>query len=392
MLEGWNKLFERLEKEEVFYCAFKHLYKIDQVLDTGGEIDLYCPDLKRIGSALKSLGWLKLKRPLTDMKGLEHWYSVSDCKLLHLHIYGVLRTGHSWSKEAILAPILSNSTNIYHGVRICSKSIEQGIIRTRHELKNSTWIGRVVFKKDSKYVSELKRFDRNYEAWPILKRNKLGALIVYIYFVRWLIFRLIRPRRRLSRGKFIAVTGSDGTGKTSLLEGIEDILCPVMRLKKIHVGKPVPIVYSGRGGGSEARQLIRKQILILLRLVKIFANRVLINHGYLIISDRYVSKSRDGMDSMYVSITNSWLCNIQESFNRIWIYLLPKPDVVIRLVADLDTVIARDKSRAESEGESLIRQRFEKFQITQYPGVEEFLVDTSDLSKSNVLDLVLKNI
>ena len=384
MIKKWLALFDVLNHRNVTYAVFKHIEKIDRVLDFGGELDIFCDDYSKVHEILKEEGWIEYYRPLTDLKGLHHWYILVDNGVLHLHVYAEFRSGHSFAKEALLQRLDDKDLTIYRGLYICKENVVDRIKKTRKQLKTKTILGKLIFRLDGKYLREFNTFDNSEQSWPSFYLTRFWRLKIYVNFVRYMLYRLCRSKKSMSRGLIVSITGSDGTGKSTLISSLEYDLQNFSRIKVCHIGKPVTLSSNSRNR-APLTKLIRKQVLIMLRFIEIFKALLYRQMGYLVLMDRYVAISKMGMDSMYVSFKqNKMFESIEHAINSIWRYLLPRPNIVIRLTAPLRVLIERDSKRESVEGKTEIENRYELFSSTVYPGKIQISIDTELLSKSEV--------
>jgi len=204
-----------------------------------------------------------------------------------------------------------------------------------------------------------------------------------------------RPRGRQERMRFasggvlIAVVGSDGTGKSTVLSHCERWLNGVFHVEKVHAGKP-PATWltfpcsvalalyrrarQRRRTPSEGRpaadiptvsgpDLVDASLVYALRAVILAWERRqllvrcgrLAAKGRLVLCDRYPSDTLGAMDSPRLCVgpnRKGLFAAVRNGLARIEMRLyrqIPPPDVVLRLSVSLDTAKQRNRDRPEAQ-------------------------------------------
>ena len=203
-----------------------------------------------------------------------------------------------------------------------------------------------------------------------------------MHHVAVLLLGRIRRRRDLviqTGGMIVALVGPKATGKSTLTSELARVFGHHLDVVRLHVGKPPPTaltwiahmlvpvarwVCPGEASGayecSERRSEKRYSLLFVLRAALLAHDRrILLRRaqrnsvsGALVICDRYPAKTVGAIDSSYFDDTAIERCH---SHLKRWLMLqersiyqsLPRPNLVIRLIAPIETAILRDSERAK---------------------------------------------
>lgn len=211
------------------------------------------------------------------------------------------------------------------------------------------------------------------------------ALFCRMHHVAALLSARMQRRRDLvlqTGGAIVALVGPKGTGKSTLTAAIAKCFGRHLDVVHVHVGKPpptaatwiahmlVPIArrffpgeVSGAYESSERRSEKRYSLLFTLRMVMLaYDRRILLRRaqriatgGGLVICDRYPAETIGAIDSSCFddaaikscpSRLKRWLMLRERSIYR----SLPRPSLVVRLVAPIETAISRDAARIKESG------------------------------------------
>ena len=254
-------------------------------------------------------------------------------------------------------------------------------------------------------------------AWRLRHLRRLGWLgATASRYRRLLLFIAGRLRRRRdlalqTGGAIIALVGPKGTGKSTVGEQLARRLGRYLCVRRIHVGKPPPTLLSslprlfvplGRAllpherlreyQNAERRQKEHYSMLHVLRMLLVsYDRRRLIlralrsaTSGALVITDRYPSESGHATDSSCFdeaavaacqSRIKRWMMRREQALYRD----LPRPTVVLKLVAPLDLVLERDARRSKRGGPDpeAVRRRWHLESAPDFSSSPVVHVDTS---------------
>lgn len=225
-------------------------------------------------------------------------------------------------------------------------------------------------------------------AWRLRGLRRLGPVAA----VRSRLRRVAAlAARRLSRrkdmvletgGTIVALVGSKATGKSTLGNGVAQRLAQHLDVVRIHAGKPPATILSAvprlflplarrlfsneRPSAYEASERRREHsysMLYVLRMTLLAYDRRRLLHrsrraaaaGAIVVSDRYPSETAGTSDSSCFdqaaldacrSPVKRWLMRLERRLYA----ALPRPGLVLRLEAPVETTIRRDAERSKPEG------------------------------------------
>ncbi|HEX5470949.1 MAG TPA: hypothetical protein VFW73_03640, partial [Lacipirellulaceae bacterium] len=238
--------------------------------------------------------------------------------------------------------------------------------------------------------------DRNTNAWTLISLGRrvaralkgrrryrsVGALFCRLHHVAALLSGRIKRRRDFvlqNGGMIVALVGPKATGKSTIGSAIAKYFGRHLDVVRFHVGKPPPTsltwiahmlipvarrLYpretSGAYESGERRQQKRYSLLFVMRMVLLAHDRrTLLRRaqriaagGGLAICDRYPAATIGAIDSSCFddvaiktcgSRLKRWLMLWERSIYR----SLPRPGLVIRLIAPIETTLARDAARVK---------------------------------------------
>jgi thymidylate kinase len=225
-------------------------------------------------------------------------------------------------------------------------------------------------------------------AWRLRDQRRLGHLLGSASRLRRLLFLVLgRFRRRKDMvlqtgGLIVALVGPKATGKSTLTQELATRLGKHLDVHRIHAGKPpltaltlVPRVFmpiarrlfrnerSSEYERPERRQEKRFSLIYVLHMTLLaYERRKLLRRalrtataGGIVISDRYPSANTGAIDSSCFDESavakcgwplKRWLMNTERALYK----GLPKPDLIIRLIAPMDLSIERDAHRVKEGG------------------------------------------
>lgn len=225
-------------------------------------------------------------------------------------------------------------------------------------------------------------------AWRLRDWRRLGfwagAASRLRRFAMLVTSRLLRRKsvQLVSGGVLIALVGPKASGKSTLGAALGDRLGKQLDLRRIHVGKPpatlisapfrvflpilrqlLPAERSGQYHKPERRAdlkfsmayVVRMVLLAYDRRVLLFRIRRAATSGAIVITDRYPPSGTGSIDGQQFGDAAIAVCDkpLKKALMRLEARLcndLPKPDLVIRLTAPIQTTLLRDASRDKRDG------------------------------------------
>ncbi len=234
----------------------------------------------------------------------------------------------------------------------------------------------------------------------------------------WRVLSLLAKRFRRRKdlvlqtgGMIVALVGPKATGKSTIGHVLATRLGQHLDVLRIHAGKPpataltllprlfVPaarfLLSKERAGEYEKPERRREQrysLLYILRMTLLaYDRRKLLTRalraataGSVVISDRYPSESVGTIDSCCFdevalakcsSPLKRWLMNRERALYK----GLPRPGLVLRLTAPIETTIERDARRLKQGGPdaAAVRRRWELESRPEFPGTPVIQIDTN---------------
>jgi thymidylate kinase len=250
-------------------------------------------------------------------------------------------------------------------------------------------------------------------AWRLRGLRRLSPMLGAVSRLRRVLSLLVKRFRRRrdlvlqSGGMIIALVGPKATGKST----IGHVLGPHLDVLRIHAGKPpataltllprllmpaARLLSSKERAGEyekpERRREKRYSLLYILRMTLLaYDRRKLLSRalraataGSVVISDRYPSESVGAIDSCCFdkaalarcsSPLKRWLMNRERALYK----GLPKPGLLLRLEAPIETTIERDAQRQKQGGPdaAAVRRRWELESRHESSGTPVIRIDTS---------------
>jgi thymidylate kinase len=300
MLPLIGRLFEALDSEGVVYCHWKSNAFLAEAVEGEDDLDILVGPSGRqaFSGILQRLGFKEAWMPGRSdrIPGiLDHYgYDETAGRLVHVHAHYKLVLGQDLTKNYHL-PIESaylESSARATWARVPAPEFEWVVFIVRMMIKHATWntilggLGRLSGRereemeflrrsispaRTSEALSRLlpfvdpllfeecvralepgcsfrARVKAGHGIQKALRGCRIlpGAADVWLQFWRRLVQagrrrRLWGPRpgkRMMNGGMLVAVAGGDGSGKTTLIEGISAWLCPPLAGMKVHMGKP----------------------------------------------------------------------------------------------------------------------------------------------------------
>ena len=373
---------------------------------------------------LNESGWIRLINPIANYTGIRHYYFFTALNTYHLHLYSGLRTGDSWLKNYYFPLedfLLKNSFKDINNINILTNEAFHLIFNLRLLIKNSTLFGRLLYKlsiekykKESffidyekinysyfgyledqikEFIASIKYINIRYNKIPSVFscQRKIGFLKKYSLinlktnFLRQIISFFLRASNKAilkfnkilyNDAKIIAIYGSDGSGKSTLVENLVKRYSKYFPCCPAHLGKPFQsnkffnYFYSKNISFKTCKQKIpnnfnlikgfKSLILSLLRLISASCQVIRKLLGITVISDRWPSTVSNAMDGPKI-FDNSNKRSIIEFFNflnNLFYKIMPSADLVIVLETDLNQLIYRNATRNKPEKLDHIKRRY----------------------------------
>lgn len=460
-------LFTSLRERHVRYCHWKSNVRLAGTLSGDEDIDLLVDprDATILQSAIAENGYkLAVGRNGSGHPAVFHALALDETssRLVDLHAYHQLVSGDSLLKNyrfPVEEQLLANTGEEAH-VKVPAASAELPLFVIRILLKHASFIeARKVNLKYGKTTRELawllERSDideaaaicRNWfptlspplrdmiaaVARPelIVRRvmlaltlgrdlrhlRRMGAVSLQIGRIQRL-FRNLANRYRqrsdrclLSGGVWIAITGSKGTGKSTIARGVQKAFSRHLDVAVIHIGKPprtlassllcpliaaawriVPARRPSEFQNPEKREERRYPLLYILFKLLVARDRArlitratrAVTAGTIVLSDRCPTTNFTGIDGSafddlaleraLTPIHRRLMAKEQRIYRN-----LPRPRLVLKLNADLQTTLLRDHQRQKAGGPrpAAICRRWDLESRGEYEGSTVSIVDAN---------------
>ena len=411
-----------IEKNNFSYASWKNNHELSLSLSGKSDLDILVSgnenSFKQIAS---SNGWLELYNHVAIFPNILHFYKVSSSgAIFHLHVYFEVITGESWIKEYKLPlkelilenRIHSSDFNIW----ILNKQTQAYIFLLRYFIKNKSLFSRLNYLRDIDSYNEewelckIKPRDLvgfgpididslliNYSQSCILKppsirdsravRKKINTYIRYkkysltyrrlLSFIKRIINKIFYKRKKLFRdtGFIVAISGPDGSGKSSIIEGLDNKFSSFISCKHGSLGKPQgrlmealrvffnkhrknasnsKIIYESSNHQTSLKNGIFAIVLSLLRLKESIKLSIYARQGYLILVDRWPGNETGKMDSPKIIIGHNptFLIKFLAKIETIIYKKIPYADLCIFLDVDVNIAISRNESRIKVDKET----------------------------------------
>lgn len=423
-------LLTELDARSIDYVSWKNNHELASAMEGNGDIDLFVPFHKRsqFFNLCRSLGWVEAVNPVSRYPWISHFYRLGDnLEVFHIHVYFKLVTGETWIKEYSIPFDKWLMENRYwnsdHDIWILNKSSQAYLFLIRHLLKCGSIISRFLYKRelasynmewnecsngikqdDIKGPIDIRSFLDGSRAFgeklepPLIKSAVLFRLS-FIPFLRHKSFclPLLRLRSFISRltnkvffkrkkvlpesGLTIAISGVDGSGKTTMLQEVDKTLGQFLTIERFHIGRPqgrlIEFLWRVLGNKSENSSMpgcsditspstkgraINGAILAFLRLRKAKIIHKRASHGGLMLIDRWPTNELGKMDGPRVILGEKSgrierFCKHLES----WAYAkMPQVDICYFFEVPIEVAIERNRFRIKDnkETEKQISARF----------------------------------
>lgn len=421
-------LLQSIKNVDIPYVSWKNNHEIDKFLNGDSDLDIYIPikyKEKFINTAVQN-SWILVVNPIAKFPYIEHLYFISDNgKTYHLHVYFRVITGESWIKEFDLPMedylIDNRCKHDEHGIYVLNNKAQAYLFALRHIVKCGSISSRVLYLKESgSYRSEwelcnynidklrghgpilldsaicnsglLDRFQLSGYVNSALFRKKLRPFLRIRYcllpFYRIVSFisratnKLFFKRKKVlnSKGLVIAISGVDGSGKSSMVDSIDSSLSKFLTIRRLSLGKPQgkliefirkllsnsksKTTLPSKKGSFHKMSLFKSISLLVLAILRLFESwksQYYINNGYVVLVDRWPTREFGKMDGpkIYANNTSSGLVRLFSKLEGLIYKAMPAADICFFLEVSVDAAIKRNSMRTkdDKETESEIRER-----------------------------------
>ena len=451
-------IFE-LNKNQIIYCHWKSNVNIKKALGGYDDLDILVKraDLSKFYQVLASLNFKEASNKKLNIQSVRHFYGLdsSSGKILHLHIYNQILTGPSWTKS-----YLFDLTNEYFNIRkektsdipLPPKSVELLIFVFRIYLKLSSGLEFIsTYRQRSQIINEIKYLDENLDTnslkkllknyFPLISYNdfesykrclnngnlirtiknsiilrfKLRKYQVYPIHVQifksfnqlfYRIFNKIffKQKKKLQNGGvFIAVTGLDASGKSSMIKKLNSWLSTNFTVVNSHFGKPkstfltfpITLIYKifkifkkKRYNNNYYEAKPKTSFIYVVRQLSLAYDRYCLAikikrkaaKGNIILCDRYKSENYCAMDSKRLDPSNfTFIKYYLAKIENLLYESIPKPDLIINLTVPINVAVKRNKQRKkkDKETEEALRYRHSKNNNLTYKSDLVYNIDTN---------------
>jgi thymidylate kinase len=225
-----------------------------------------------------------------------------------------------------------------------------------------------------------------------------------------LFYRAFRVRKRLDNGIVLAVSGVDGSGKSSMVKELHAWLSNYFDVDVLHLGKPTPRgmtlplrpliflyrIFKGKhrdnyneptnnsNGGDLKKKNgfvwgLRYLALAYERCKLAYTAYKLAGKGVIVICDRYPTLSSGKMDSPRISSGGSWIVEIMRNYELQLYKELPRANGLLLLNVSMEEAIIRNRTRIKKykETDDAIARRHKENQGPDYSAKHAFVVDAN---------------
>lgn len=456
MLELYKNIFKQLNND-VPYAVWKAVHVLDLAVHGEGDIDILVSSESqgRFEEIVKEHGFFRAEYKILHFPYVEHWYGYDDHtgKLCHLHVYYNIVTGESHLKayhipfeDDILLNRTLNSFNIYE-----ASPEDQALLYTmRHYMKRSSLLGFLLWAYEkgdylqeyeyiknqlagldkTQFLSKLSpvRTDFDFHSLDLhanlsgfLSARKMRSSISgyrryspLVAAVKSVLnmgirvyMKVCKVKKNLHKGPVLAVSGIDGSGKTSMVEELRTWLGKSFSVQVLHLGKPTTTILTfplrpalflyrsiARGKTHEdngtntppTTPLKKKSGLIwCMRYLALAYERYrlakkarrLADKGIIVICDRYPSLTPGKMDSPRIEGSGTGIVGMMQQIELRLYERLPKADGLIFLNVSIEEAIKRNRNRnkIDKETDEGIVQRHTENQGLDYCAEQVIVVD-----------------
>jgi thymidylate kinase len=458
MLNVALELIERINFEKIECCSWKNNNELLAALNGDGDVDLLvsCKSKYSFLEVLKNLGFIRASNKFMEYPNVDHFYchDQGSSRFFHLHVYFELTTGESHTKNYVLPlqdELIDCSVMHSSGLKVLSPEWQISIFLLRHFIKISCFPGLILYLRERKgYDKEFKEsfdvvefscpenehleklnIDKLYDKYlhsslltqvytGIKLRKELLQYLrfsrIYGFYYRYfqIIFRVVnklflKKKKKINKGKLIAIVGLDGSGKSTTIFTLNEWLCTHFDVFQIHSGRPpstlltypirlmlkLRLFFVGPIDNAVDKNVdeyikveVKTGYLASLRYLALsFERRTYINKahksvkkGNIVLSDRYPSMTHGKMDSPKIdSNSKSQLIKTMAKYELSNYENIVPADLVVRLHVPIEVAVERNKNRVKSDKESdnELRARYQWNTFLAYKTINYVEIDTN---------------
>ena len=445
-----------LDDNDVLYACWKDLDLLSDVFDGKKDLDILASskDAKKLIKLADDFGALILSNRFEICDDLIHIFLQGEGDVIyHVHVYMRLITGESWVKEyhlPIESKVLQKRVwDLNYKIWIIPKSLNQEFIILRYLMKITSLTSLYAYRKKrlktkahilkSKYGPSNQMFlnlsKLLNDHTVIIKSDKIKTH----YFAALKVRRIFLKYRRLnmsslffqrlkgahtkilkkyfhkekkifpSEGIILAITGVDGSGKSSLIANTESYYSKILTTRRSHIGRPYPNFINKffqmfRGKNTSKNVSLSKETtsflksvfalcLAILRLHRARKITRLAKKGYLVLVDRWPTLELGKMDGPRIKVNETSNLHIWYlgKFERYIYKKIPSADICIILNVSLKEAQLRNSNRTKVNKESSqeIAQRYyqnseftpKSNNIVNYDNTSDFATAKRDIIK-----------
>ena len=442
-------LFQELDNNKIEYVVWKNCNLIDKFLDGNENLDIYInqENKEKFKLLIKEKLWIEVKTTTINHKNINHYLFINDKKIYHIHVYFRLITGNSISKNYDLTDLYNYFENkIFdskNNLWIMNYDLQLELYKIRIACKHQSWLGSFLISRDlNNYINELKLLIKNSDNKKIFyfskikineikinfynkssSKNILDYVISYKRFnkyvsflveIRFLLKVLIKKvfgykKFRLKKEIYIFISGTDSSGKTTIIEDLDKLFSKYFKTKKYNIGKPFPkfvenflitkkrskqdIPLNPSKENFSNFKILKNISLGLLRYIYSLNIFYFHNNTNIFLLDRYVSEFTGHINGPRLQM-NSKLNILKKILFKIenYFYKLIKPiNIEFRLIVDIDTCLKRNKKRIklikETDDEIVIRHKL--FSKSKFKS-KRVIVLNNNLNKTEPINNIIK--
>jgi thymidylate kinase len=429
MLKIYRDLFSNLN-EQVLYTAWKDCNEIKENVMGIGDIDLLVQENPIFLRILSAYGFIRATNRTLNFPSVYHYYGYDETSSLicHLNIYYKIITGPSHTKSHHLpfeVALLANRKLNQYGIYEASFQDQNVMYYLRHHLKRSSPWGLYLWRREylsyiqeNKYIKgglKLELCDDKYNLGDdslIKSFNEIGKIDhgqslrgiytdfkvtqnlskyrrknrIYNYLAsinnmkKQAVLRVFKKRKQISQGIVIAISGIDGSGKSTLVKDLHHLFIEHFDTHLVHIGKPnatlitfifrIPLkvrlflkgirkkiptpVYTDGHTVNNYSLIYGLRFLVLgyerYSLCKKIKNKA--DKGCVVLTDRYIGEEIGKMDSPRLGVKRGGILGVLGKLEYYLYKNAPRADVLFYLDVSIENLIARNEKRTKKGKET----------------------------------------